>query len=74
MPGLLPRLKVKLLLNEIQHKSSLNGDVVIVSATVVPRKAPPGLHRIAGIQMQEAKKMAVRKMCKLICLCSVSGN
>lgn len=62
--GFLPKLKVKLLLNENWHKSSLNGDVVIVSTTVAPRKAPLGLHQIAGIQTWEAKKMAVRKMCK----------
>lgn len=64
MPGLLPRFKVKLSLNEIQHKSSLNGDVVTVSAIAEPRKAPPGLHQIAGIQTRKVKKMAVRKMGK----------
>lgn len=63
MPGLLPSLKVKLTLNEIQHKSSLNGDMV-VSAIVEPRKAPLGLHQIAGIQTHKVKKMAVRKMGK----------
>ena len=62
-PGLPPMLKVKLL-DEIWHKPSLNGDVVIVSATAAPTKAPPGLHQIAGIQTQEVKEMAVRKMCK----------
>lgn len=64
MPGLLPWLKVKLLLYDTWHKSLLNGNVVTVSATIVPGKAPPGLHQVAGSHMQEAKKMTVRKMCK----------
>lgn len=64
LPGLLPRFKAKLPLNEIQHRSSLNGDTVIVSAIEEPRKAPPGLHQIAGIQTCKVKKMAVRKMGK----------
>lgn len=64
MPGLLPRFKVKLPLNEIRLKSSLNGDVVIVSATAESRRARPGLHQIAEIQTCKVKKMAVRKMAK----------
>lgn len=64
LPGLLPRFKAKLPLNEIQHRSSLNGDTVIVSAIEEPRKPPPGLHQIAGIQTCKVKKMAVRKMGK----------